>query len=169
MVLTHIRLHDNQTTDTIGMMFYRDRNNASKYLFTLENIYREKLVWGVTRIPAGTYPITMQKAGELYTTYSQHPDPVIKAFTLKWGVMLLNNVPGFAGVEIHTGNEYTSTKGCLLCGDSINNNSFMQGFLASSVEAYKYLLDTVDAVLSRGEGMSIKIVDDQTFKAAYSI
>ena len=169
MILTHIRLHDNQDTDTIGIMYYRDRNNVQRYVWILEDIYRAQLVWGKTRIPAGTYKIVMQKAGELYNSYMNHPDQRIRSFTAKWGVMLLDAVPGYAGVEIHIGNFSEQTSGCLLCANEVNNNSVEKGFISESTVAYITLLDAVDAVLSRGEGMSIKIVDDQTFKAAYSI
>lgn len=59
----------------------------------------ETKVYGQTAIPTGEYQITI--------TYSNR---------FKKLMPLLNNVPGFAGIRIHTGNTDKDSDGCILVG-----------------------------------------------------
>jgi hypothetical protein len=59
----------------------------------------EEKVFGQTAIPCGTYQIDI--------TYSER---------FKRMLPLLENVPGFSGIRIHTGNTAVDTHGCLLVG-----------------------------------------------------
>jgi hypothetical protein len=75
----------------------------------LEDGHRDVKEYGKTRIPAGTYKLTLRTHGGFYDRYTKlykAPHPMIQ----------LVDVPGFEDVLIHRGNAVDDTKGCLLLG-----------------------------------------------------
>jgi hypothetical protein len=64
-----------------------------------EEEIKELKVYGETAIPTGIYPITL--------TYSPK---------YKKNMPLVNNVKGYSGIRIHSGNTHKDTEGCLLVG-----------------------------------------------------
>lgn len=86
----------------IGELFI----NQEFECYTIEDIERPVKVAGKTAIPAGTYDINL--------TFS----PRFKKYML-----LLENVPGFAGIRIHAGNSSADTEGCLILGDNMDLDS----------------------------------------------
>nr|WP_294897815.1 DUF5675 family protein [uncultured Pedobacter sp.] len=92
---------------TIGLLAI----NAMLFCATLEDVCRDKnrdgdladtdetKVHGQTAIPAGRYQVVI--------TYSNR---------FKKYMPLLLNVPGFAGIRIHSGNRPEDTEGCILVG-----------------------------------------------------
>lgn len=158
MTFTLIRLFDNGV-DTIGMLSFRDSNNETVYVWTLEDTYREKKIAGQTRIPAGTYKISLKKSGRIYDAYIKHNNVKIRQFTEKYGVLEFENVPGYEGVLIHIGNNSSSTSGCVLCGNGVNNNSMDVGYISESTLAYDNILSAVEAALMKGDDLAIKVLD----------
>lgn len=107
---------------TIGKLYV----NNKYYCDTLELEYRSDdmkndKVPGATAIPQGVYSV---KIGYLSTISREAP--------------LLENVPGFTGVFMHSGASTDNTTGCILVGDYKNNiwsgNSYYTGELTDMVK-----------------------------------
>lgn len=93
--------------------------------YGLEDVVRPagEKVWGKTAIPAGTYQVIIS-----WSPRFKRPLP------------LLLNVPGFAGVRIHSGNTAADTEGCLLPGtgagaDVVTNSRVAFEKLFKKIEA----------------------------------
>jgi len=61
------------------------------------------------------------------------------------GMLWLQDVPGFTFVYIHPGNKRSHTLGCILTGDSVNNNQLNDGFLGASRAAYERIYPGIAA------------------------
>ena len=147
MKLEVIRYH---TSDdyTLGMLL--DVTEGRKFLcYTLEDEYREEKVMHETRIPAGTYKITLRTVGGFHGRYEK------KYGSMHKGMLWVRDVPGFEYILIHTGNTDEHTSGCLLVG----NSSDYKGFIGSSVDAYKRVYPGIGAALESGEDVEITYTD----------
>jgi hypothetical protein len=143
MKLEVIRYH---TSDdyTLGMLL--DVTEGRKFLcYTLEDEYREEKVMHETRIPAGTYKITLRTVGGFHGRYEK------KYGSMHKGMLWVRDVPGFEYILIHTGNTDEHTSGCLLVG----NSSDYKGFVGSSVNAYKRVYPSIAAALEAEEEVTI--------------
>jgi len=102
--------------------------------YTLEDPVREgPKIPGKTAIPTGRYRVSMTvseraKRGGLWT-----PDP-------KFRLPLLEEVPGFEGIRIHSGNTPENTEGCILVGKTKAADS-----IGSSRDALTALLPKIQA------------------------
>lgn len=100
--------------------------------YTLEDKVREEIgvpveqwkVAGKTAIPKGTYSVTITMSNR---------------FKIK--LPLLDSVPGFSGVRIHTGNSSKDTEGCILVGAGWDGKS---GWISSSAVAFAQLLPLLE-------------------------
>ena len=101
---------------------------------SLEEIKKIKIK-GNTCIPYGTYNITI--------TYSPR---------FKKNLPLLNNVKGFDGIRIHSGNKPQDTEGCLLPG--FNK---VKGQVIDSRITTDKLIAQIQQVLNKGEKVTITI------------
>ena len=101
---------------------------------SLEEIKKIKIK-GNTCIPYGTYNITI--------TYS---------FKFKRDLPLINNVKGFEGIRIHSGNIPTDTSGCILPG--FNK---IKGKVINSKETTEKLITSIKTSLSKGEKVTLII------------
>jgi hypothetical protein len=159
MKLLLIRDYDN-SNETAGKLYFRSAlNKKIKYLHTLEDQKQITKVHGETRIPSGTYNITSKQEGGFYNRYLLHKDEKIRELTKEFGILQINDIPGFTNVLIHIGNYDEDTKGCLLIGLTTNNFSMDTGFISNSTEAYKFLLEEIGIVLYRPEPVQIQIMD----------
>ncbi len=84
--------------------------------FTLEDPTRDNKIPGETAIPAGRYPVIVNK--------SQRFNKLMP---------LLLNVPKFDGIRIHAGNDRDDTEGCILVGDK--QTSPTDGWIGESRKA----------------------------------
>lgn len=120
MILELKRLHKTEKS-TIGELSI----NGVFQCYTLEDVVRDKnndgdladvgeeKVYGKTAIPRGTYNVVITMSNRF-----------------KKELPLLQNVPGFAGIRIHSGNKAEDTEGCLLLGRAIGVDTVMQSKLA---------------------------------------
>lgn len=92
-------------------------------------------VKGETAIPTGKYKVTV--------TYSNR---------FKKMMPLINNVKGFAGIRIHSGNTNSDTDGCVLPG--FNK---VKGQVVSSRDTYNKLFSKIQAIINK-EPITIEII-----------
>ena len=158
-ILIH-RAFDNGK-DTIGKLFYRDQFYQDlKYVYTLELAHHEKKIKGETRIPGDRfYEVIPRKGGHIYEAYCKSSIEAIRAFTQKYGVLEIMNVPDYENVLIHTGNKSADSESCVLTGDMANNNSLTSGFISGSMDAYARFVGAVGYYLDKGESTRLEIVD----------
>lgn len=143
MKLKVIRYHSSNDF-TLGMLL--EETEERKFLcYTLEDEYRENKVSGETRIPDGTYKITLRTVGGFHGRYQK------KYGSMHKGMLWVRDVPGFEYILIHTGNTDEHTAGCLLVG----NTSDKKGFIGSSVNAYKSVYPSIAQAIEDGEEVTI--------------
>ena len=118
--------------------------------YTLEDEQRDKKVLNETRIPEGTYELGLRKVGGYHARYS-------KRFPhIHIGMLHVLNVPGFEYILIHCGNTDEHTAGCLLVGDSQENNQITtNGFIGKSTQAYKRIYPRIAEAIECGEKVTI--------------
>ena len=118
--------------------------------YTLEDEYRKEKKYGETRIPSGTYKLALRKTGGYHQKYS-------KRFSdIHMGMLQVTNVPGFEYILIHCGNTDEHTAGCLLVGDSQENNQITKdGFIGKSTPAYRRIYPRVAEAIDCGEQVTI--------------
>ena len=122
--------------------------------YTLEDEYRDKKVYGETRIPKGTYKLGFRKVGGYTQRYAKKFPKIHK------GMLHVLDVPGFEYILIHCGNTDEHTAGCLLVGDSQENNQIKKdGFIGKSTQAYTRIYPKIAEALEKGENVTITYKD----------
>jgi hypothetical protein len=116
--------------------------NGNYECFTLEDVRRETdepvekwKIPGKTAIPEGVYNVVV--------TPSQR---------FKRDLPLLENVPGFSGVRIHSGNTAEDTEGCILVGTVKAHDSVLNSRLA-----FEQLYKKITEAISSGETVTLEI------------
>ncbi len=139
-----------------GLVF--DITDGRKFLcYSLEDEYRNDKVMHETRVPVGTYQIQLRKVGGFNARYAK------KYGNFHKGMLHVQDVPGFEYILIHTGNTDEHTSGCLIVGDSQENNQLLKnGFIGKSVQAYKRIYTPIATALENGEEVTITYVDYDT-------
>ena len=143
-----------ESDSTSGLLFDITGGKRKFLAYTLEDEYREEKVMHETRIPAGTYEVTLRTVGGFHTKYTHKYGEMHK------GMLWVRNVPGFEYILIHTGNTDEHTSGCLLLGDTQTNNQTKKGgFTGSSVQAYKRVYPPIAEILDNGGKVNITYTD----------
>jgi hypothetical protein len=155
MKLEVIRI-SSESDSSSGLVF--DVTEGRKFLcYSLEDEYRNEKVKHETRVPAGTYQIQLRKVGGFNARYAKKYGDFHK------GMLHVQDVPGFEYILIHTGNTDEHTSGCLIVGDSQENNQLLKnGFIGKSVQAYKRIYPPIADALENGEEVTITYVDYDT-------
>lgn len=145
-----------QKDSTNGILF--DITDGRKFLaYTLEDEYRDEKVMSETRIPSGTYKITLRTVGGFHSRYEAKYGDFHK------GMLWVRDVPGFEYILIHTGNTDEHTAGCLLVGSSQNENlTKKDGFIGASTTAYKRIYPPIAKALEKGKEVTITYIDYDT-------
>ena len=103
--------------DSTNGLLFDITNGKRKFLsYTLEDEYRKEKVMHETRVPPGTYNVTLRLVGGFHAKYSKRHEGMHK------GMLWVRDIPGFEYILIHTGNTDEHTSGCLLVGDTQTNN-----------------------------------------------
>ena len=143
-----------ESDSTNGLLFDITDGKRKFLSYTLEDEYREEKVMHETRIPAGTYEITLRTVGGFHAKYTERYGEMHK------GMLWVRNVPGFEYILIHTGNTDEHTSGCLLLGDTQTNNQIKKdGFTGSSTQAYKRVYPPIAEILNSGGNVNITYTD----------
>ena len=143
-----------QEDSTSGLLFLDGKNGLEFLCYTLEDEYREDKIMGETRVPAGTYKIELRTEGGFHARYTKKYGKMHK------GMLHVVNVPNFKWILIHTGNTDEHTAGCLLVGDSQENNNIVKdGFIGKSVNAYKRIYPDISKAILNGEEVTIEYIN----------
>ena len=139
---------------TSGLLFEIDRGKRTFLAYTLEDEQRDVKVWGETRIPAGTYKLKLRTEGGFHSSY------VNKYGDFHKGMIWVQDVPGFEYILWHTGNTDEHTAGCLIVGNTQTNNRIAKdGFIGSSVDAYKFVYPRVAEAILSGQDVEVTYID----------
>jgi len=143
-----------QQDSTSGLLF-EEGDMGTKFLcYTLEDERRVLKVKGETRVPAGTYNIKLRKEGGFNARYTK------KYGGFHRGMLHICDVPNFEYILIHTGNTDEHTAGCLLVGDSQENNVIIKdGFIGKSGNAYKRIYPAIAKAIELNEEVTIEYID----------
>ncbi len=141
-----------QNESTLGILF--DVTKGREFLcFTLEDEARDTKVMGETRIPQGIYELKLRSEGGYHQRYAK------KYGSWHKGMIHVQNVPNFRWILWHTGNTDKHTAGCLLLGDTSQQNVSKGGFIGASTDAYKRIYPKVAKAILRGEQVRVKYID----------
>lgn len=148
--------YSSQSESTLGLLF--DVTTKRTFLsYTLEDPHQKDKIKGVTRIPEGSYSLSLQKSGILHGKYKDRFEDD------HYGMVIINNVPNFSGVMIHCGNSSKDTSGCLLLGETANTNIHTPGFISRSSAAYQRSYPLIYKAIQEGPStLTIKDYDVPT-------
>ena len=142
-----------QEDSTNGLLFERTSMGNKFLCYTLEDERRALKIPGETRVPAGIYEIQLRTEGGFHNRYS-------KKYAFHKGMLHIQDVPNFEYILIHTGNTDEHSSGCLIIGDSQENNIIISdGFVGKSVNAYKRIYKPIAKALEKGERVTIQYID----------
>ncbi len=148
-------LRTNSSKNSTNGLLYDITSDPEFMCYTLEDEPREIKVKHMTCIPAGEYNLALRTQGRLHETYNH------RFADIHNGMIELLDVPEFTDILIHCGNTNEDTSGCLLVGDTQeNNNTKESGFIGKSTIAYFRIYKAISEALLAGEHCTINITDD---------
>ena len=146
--------YSSQKDSTLGIMFLVDKENRKEFLcYTLEDEYRQSKIYGETRIPAKQYYVELRKEGGYNEKYKK------RFADIHEGMLHITNVPNFNWILIHCGNTDDNTDGCILVGDTSQQNISKEGFIGNSSDCYKRIYPKILRILKAQKNLIIKIIN----------
>ena len=145
----------NKGVDSTNGILFDITNNERKFLcYTLEDESREEKVYGETCIPEGEYCIQFRNEGGYHAKYSK------RFADVHMGMLEVCDVPNFKYILLHCGKTDEDTPGCLLLGDTQENNNIKTGgFIGRSTKAYLRVYPKIAQALKEGEEVTIAYRD----------
>tara|TARA_E500000318_G_scaffold108405_2_gene119221 strand:+ start:111 stop:692 length:582 start_codon:yes stop_codon:yes gene_type:complete len=141
----------------VRTQFGRDATNGLLFIdglfecYTLEDQYQEVKVMHETCIPEGTYDIKFRTVGGFHERYKK------RYGNSHYGMLHLQDVPGFTYILIHAGNTDEHTSGCLIVGETQQDLDVSEdGFVGSSGKAYVKLYNKIAKQLLIGNPVTIE-------------
>ena len=143
-----------QEDSSSGLLFEVSELGRKFLCYTLEDERRALKVRGETRVPAGTYNIKLRKEGGFHARYTK------KYGGFHRGMLHICDVPNFEWILLHTGNTDEHTAGCLIVGDSQENNIIIKdGFIGKSGNAYKRIYPAIAKAIEQNDEVTITYTD----------
>ena len=143
-----------QEDSTSGLLFLEGNLGLQFLCYTLEDEARALKIRGETRVPAGTYKLELRTEGGFHNKYKK------KYGGFHRGMLHVTNVPNFEYILIHTGNTDEHSAGCLLVGDSQENNNIIKdGFIGKSTNAYKRIYTNISKAIINNQNVTIEYID----------
>ena len=144
-----------QPDSTNGILYKVNPDSSREFLaYTLEDEQRDEKVMHETRIPSGTYRITLRTVGGFTAKYAKRFKDIHK------GMLWVRDVPNFEYILIHCGNTDEHTSGCLLVGKTqTSNKEAKNGLIGKSTQAYFDVYPPIAEALENGEDVSITYID----------
>ena len=143
-----------QEDSTSGILMEETELGFQFLCYTLEDEKRVMKVRGETRVPAGKYNLTLRTVGGMTKRYGdRYPD-------MHKGMLWVRDVPNFKYILIHCGNTDDHSAGCLLVGDSQENNIIIKdGYIGKSRNAYRRVYPKIAKHLDNGGTATIEYID----------
>lgn len=154
-----------QEDSTSGLLLKVNEDGTRDFLcYTVEDEYRLKKIKGETRIKGNhTYKVALRDAGSMTKRYKDRYDAQYGAGWFK-GMLWIQDTIGYSGepfsfVYFHAGNSDDSSMGCVITGDSQENNVLKKdGWVSKSRQSFERIYPTLsNAVLT--EGLELEIID----------
>tara|TARA_R110000744_G_scaffold75044_5_gene149585 strand:- start:118 stop:612 length:495 start_codon:yes stop_codon:yes gene_type:complete len=140
----------NKGEDSTNGILFNITNEREFLCYTLEDESREEKVYGETCIPEGEYCIGLRDEGGFHSKYSK------RFADIHMGMLQVLDVPNFKYILIHCGNTDEDTAGCLLLGDSQENNNIKKnGFIGRSTQAYYRVYEEIAEAIKKEEEVTI--------------
>jgi hypothetical protein len=146
-----------QDTSTLGVLMDVSDLRRRFLAYTLEDSYKPLKVKHETRIPQGSYEVNLRTEGGFHNRYLSKFGAAFHR-----GMLHVQNIPNYEYILIHCGNDNDDTSGCLLVGNSSTGNIVKDGFIGSSVDAYKRIYPPIATALHNGEFVRIDYIDYDT-------
>lgn len=145
-------------SSTLGVLWKKADGRLHKLCWTLEDQRQDVKVLGETRIPAGRYRAVLADPNANYKRnrrYGHLPE---------WcGPLVLLDVPGFKGIEIHAGLNDDYTAGCILVGESYHKTDGDYAFhdLQESRDCFMRVYPLFAEEITEGEQVWIDVRDPE--------
>lgn len=134
---------------TLGLLFIDDKF----FCYTLEDTFHEEKIHGVTRIPEGNYCLDIRKVLSPLTINYRKKYPWFKYH------LEIQGIPDFENVYIHIGNKSEDTDGCILVGNTTNNNENTKGFIGNSTATFQKLYNMLYAEIENCGAVELEIIN----------
>ena len=145
----------NKGKDSTNGILFDITDDKRKFLcYTLEDESRTEKVAGETCIPEGEYRLGFRTEGGFDAKYAH------RFADIHMGMLEVLDVPNFKYILIHCGNTDEDTAGCLLLGDTQENNNIKEnGFIGRSTQAYYRVYQEIAETLQKEEEVTITYRD----------